>query len=172
MSTYYLKEVVERKLFLPNGAPVQFDAVDTTYGLLSTSDPYVISELEKAIQNRVGGVIKLTEEEFNDWNAKKNSPTSPLNTSQSRERESLGPIPQSELQRLRSQGAVAVVGGVDASGNVVPQMNPTIASPGRAQQQATSQKVEPLSVPQSFSIPRVGKPSAAKKAAPPVPGKP
>lgn len=169
MSTHYLKEVHERKLFLPNGAPVPFEAIDATYGLLSTSDPYVIGELEKAIQNHVGGVIKLTQEEFDSWHSKKNSPTSPLNISPSRDRESFGAMPASELQRLRSQGAAAVVGAVDAAGNVVPHMNQPVAGPGHAQQQARSQKVAPLEVPQSFSVPRVGKPSAAKKAvAPPL----
>lgn len=173
MSEYFLKEVHERKLFLPNGAPAPFEAVDATYGLLSTSDPYVIAELEKAIRNHIGGVIKLTETEFNEWQAKKKSPTSPFNTSPSGERESLGAMSQSQLRNLRERGAAAVV-GVDSAGNVQPSLNPTISSPGQAHQQAQTQKVEPLTVPTAFSIPRVGVAAkATRKAAPaPVQNKP
>lgn len=161
MKTFWLKELIDRPLFLPSGAKVPFEAVDGVYGLLATEDGFISSELEKAVNNHVGGVMKLTAEEHESWSKKKLSQGSL--PSLSRDRESLGAIPQSELQKLRSQGLAAVVGGVDAFGNVQPSMNPVIASPGRTQQQATSQKVEPLEVAKSFSVPRVGKPSTAKK---------
>lgn len=160
---YFLKEIVERKLFLPNGAPVQFEVVDGTYGVLATDNPGLIAELDKAIANHVGGVVSISADQHAE--AKKKLSLNPSLLNLPRERESLGPIPQSELSKLRSQGLAAVVGGVDAAGNVQPSLNPMIASPGRAQQQATSQKVDPIEVPKQFSIPRVGKPSAAKKAA-------
>lgn len=173
MKTFWLKELIDRPLFLPSGARVPFEAVDGVYGLLETEDGFISSELEKAVNNHVGGVMKLTAEEHEYWSKKKLSQGSL--PSLPRDRESLGAIPSSELQKLRSQGLAAVVGGVDAVGNVVPSLNPVISSPGQSQAQASSQKVEPLVVQPSFNVPapRVGKASAAKKAAPAnPPGKP
>lgn len=171
MKTFWLKELIDRKLFLPSGAPVPFEAADGTYGILETEDPGMSSELEKAMKNHVGGVIQITEADFGEWKKKALSLGSqpPL----PRDRESLGPIPLEQLQQLRSRGPAAVVTGVDAAGNVQPALNPVIASPGRAEHQATSQKVPPIDVPTAFQVPRVGKPAAAKKASPPPsPGKP
>lgn len=169
---YYLKEIVDRPLYSTNGAKIAFEPVDGVYGILATDRADLVAELDKAIANRIGGVVKITDVEYQDAK-KKSSSFNPSQFSLPKERESLGAIPSSELQKLRSQGLAAVVGGVDSAGNVVPSMNPVITSPASAQAQATSQKVEPLEVKQAFSVPRVGKASAAKKAAPAnPPGKP
>lgn len=70
MKTFWLKEIVLNKLFLPSGAPVPFESVDGTYGILETEDPYIASELAKAVRNHVGGVMSLTEDQFSEWKKK------------------------------------------------------------------------------------------------------
>ncbi len=160
-TAYFLKELIDRKLFLPNGAPVPFEPAGQDYGVLQTSDPYVIAELTKAVKQHIGGVIAITEAEFSSWSEKKTNlaASAPL----LRERESLGPIPQADLRRLRESGLAAVVGpGVD----IKPTLNPMINSPNQAQQQATSQKVEPLTVPTEFKKPNVGKVKKTPSATP------
>lgn len=163
MTTFWLKEIVDRKLFLPSGAPVPFESVDGIYGILSTEDPFIAIELEKSVRNHVGGVMKLTEEEYSEW--KKKLLLQGSQPSLPRERETLGAIPPAELQKLRSQGLAAVVGGVDAAGNVVPPMNQPVSGPNQVQQQARSQRVPAIDVPTEFKVPaRVGKPATARKS--------
>lgn len=163
MKTFWLKEIIDRKLFLPSGAQVPFEPVDGTYGILATEDQFTASELEKSVRTRVGGVMRLSEEEYDQW--KKKALLEGSLPSLPRDRESLGSIPQAELQKLRERGLAAVVTGVDEFGNVRPSLNPVVAGPNQAQQQATSQRVDPIEVPSDFKIPaRVGKPAAAKKA--------
>jgi len=148
---YFLKEVVATKLYLPNGSYVPFEDVGGSYGIFQTAEPALIAELDKAIKNRVGGVIPLTEEEFTTWQKKKAaSPSS--SPSQPSGRQELQPIPFQQLQQLRAAGAAAVG-------------SPILASPGQAAQQAQQQKVEPLSVPTAFTKPKVGR-VPSKGAAP------
>jgi len=148
---WYLKELVTQKLYLPNGAAAPFEDVGGTYGILATSDPYLITELDKAVKTHVGGVIPLTEAEYQSWETKKKALVSSSGSlQQPRERESLGPIPFQELQAIRAAGAAAVVSGPGLGPNL-------INSPSQAQQQAGQQRVEPITVPTSFSKPRVGK---------------
>jgi hypothetical protein len=148
---WYLKELVNQPLWTPNGAKVPFEDIGGTYGILATADPYLIGELDKAVKTHTGGVIPLTETEYNSWSEKKKALASSLGSSQVRDRESLGPIPFQQLQAIRAAGAAAVV-----ANPVIPGQN-LISSPNQAQQQAGQQRVEPLQVPTSFSKPRVGK---------------
>src|SRR6266851_2502259 len=99
---FYLKELIGQKLFLPNGAQVPFEDVGGTYGILQTSDPYLITELDKAVKAHTGGVIPLTEAEYAQWFEKKKAlGSSSVLSPASKDRESLGPIPFQQLQAIR-----------------------------------------------------------------------
>jgi len=148
---YFLKEKLSRPLYLPNGAKAPFESVGGDYGLIQTTDEYVIKELDKAVKMHVGGVVPLTAEEFDEWQKKKAALEQSSSSSQPKDREVLGPIPFQELQRIRAAGAAAVVSGM------APGQPTAVAGPGRAQQQASQQKVEPLATPSQFSKPKVGK---------------
>ena len=148
---YFLKEKISRPLYLPNGAKAPFESVGGDYGLLATEDTYVTTELDKAVKMHVGGVVPLTEQEYGEWQTKKKLSDQSLNSSQPKDREVMGPIPFQQLQAIRAAGAAAVVSGV------APGQPTVVAGPGRAQQQANQQKVEPLATPSQFSKPKVGK---------------
>ena len=161
---FYLKELIGRKLFLPNGAPVPFEAVGGEYGLLSTEDVYVQTELSKAVKTHTGGVVELTEAEYNEWISKKKASEQSSNSSQPKDREVLGPIPFQQLQAIRAAGAAAVVSGL------APGQPTVVAGPGHAQQQANQQKVEPLATPSQFTKPKVGRiPRTPSSLSPPPP---
>ncbi len=145
---YWLKEIVSRPLFLPNGAKVPFEPVGGDYGLLASEDEYVTKELDKAIAMHVGGVVPLTEEEYKSWSEKKRISESSSNSSLPKDREVLGPIPFQQLQAIRAAGAAAAVN---------PPGPPVVAGPGQAQRQANQQRVEPISTPSQFSKPKVGR---------------
>ena len=151
---HFLKELPNQALFLPNGAKVPFEDIGGGYGLLATADQYLIAELDKAVRAHTGGVIPLTEAEYAQWNEKKKLSASSSGLSQPRDREALGPIPFQQLQAIRAAGAAAVV-----SAPLPPGTPNIISSPNQSAQQAGQQRVEPLSVPSSFSkpVPRVGK---------------
>lgn len=155
---FYLKEIVSTKLYLPTGMAVPFEDIGGSYGLLQTQDPNLIAELDKAVKAHTGGVIPLNEAEYNEWVAKKKSSQS-SSQSQTRDREALSPIPFQQIQALRAAGAVADV-------NV-----PGINSPNQVAQQAGQQKVEPLTVPSTFTKPKAGKvprPTGAPSPMPPT----
>lgn len=70
---FYKKELVSNRLALPNGKKVAFDQIgDTDTGLLATADAYLISELDKAAASGRGGVVQITEAQFQEL--KKNPP--------------------------------------------------------------------------------------------------
>ena len=70
---FYRKELISNRLSLPNGRHVQFEKVgDTDTGVLGTTDPLLSAELDKAADAGRGGVVKITESEFQDL--KKNPP--------------------------------------------------------------------------------------------------
>lgn len=146
---YFLKEKTSRPLFFPNGAKCPFEPIAGDYGLIATEDNYVVTELDKAAKMNVGGVVPLTEEEYKSWAEKKMNSESSLDSSQPG-RETLGPIPFQQLQAIRAAGAAAV-------GSPIIGGPPPVAGPGRAQQQANQQKVEPIATPTQFSKPKVGK---------------
>lgn len=148
---HFLKEKISRPLFLPNGSKVPFEDVGGDYGLLSTADEYVIGELDKAVKMHIGGIVPLTKEEYESWEAKKKALMLSSESSQPKDRESMGPIPFQQLQAIRAAGAAAVVSGM------APGMPAVVAGPGRAQQEANQQKVEPITVPSQFAKPKVGR---------------
>lgn len=154
--SFYLKELVQQPLYLPNGMKVPFEDIGGSYGLLATEDPTLVSELNKAVKSHTGGVIALNEAEYNEWQAKKKASAS-SSQSQTRDREALSPIPFQQIQALRAAGAVADV-------NV-----PGINSPHQVAQQAGQQKVEPLTVPSTFTKPKAGKVPRPTGAPSPVP---
>jgi len=160
---HYLKEKLSRPLYLPNGAKAPFESVGGDYGLVATQDDYLTKELDKAVKMHVGGIVPLTAEEYESWVEKKKASEQSLNSSQPKDREILGPIPFQQLQAIRAAGAAAVVSGM------APGQPTVVAGPGRAQQQANQQKVEPLATPSQFSKPKVGKVPKAPAPAPPAP---
>jgi hypothetical protein len=161
---YFLKEKTSRPLYLPNGAKAPFESAGGDYGLLETQDSYLVTELDKAVKMHVGGVVALSAEEYNSWVEKKKASEQSSSSSQPKDREILGPIPFQELQRIRAAGAAAVVSGM------APGKPTVVAGPGRAQQQASQQKVEPLATPSQFTKPKVGRiPKAPSTLSPPPP---
>jgi len=160
---FYLKEKISRPLFFPNGAKCPFESVGGDYGLIQTEDQYITTELDKAVKMHVGGVVPLTKEEYESWQKKKLTSEQSSNSSQPKDREVLGPIPFQQLQAIRAAGAAAVVSGI------APGQPTAVAGPGRAQQQANQQKVEPIATPSQFSKPKVGK---IPKTPTPPPGNP
>ncbi len=132
--------------------PVPFEEAGQ-FGLLATEDPAMISELEKAAKNHIGGVVKLTEQQYRDWTEKKKasllSPSSP-----SGDRESIGPIPHQQLAAIRAAGAAAIGSNL-------------ISSPNQAQQQARQQAVPALEVPTEIRKPRVGRMPGKTSESPP-----
>lgn len=146
---HFLKEKLSRALWLPNGSKVPFEDVGGDYGLIATADEYVITELDKAVKMHIGGIVPLTEAEHQEWQKKKAALMSSSDSSQPKDREVLGPIPFQQLQAIRAAGAAAVGS---------PFGQPTVvAGPGRAQQEANQQKVEPISTPSQFTKPKVGR---------------
>mgnify|MGYP001576460468 CR=1 FL=1 len=156
---HFLKELLSRPLFLPNGSKVPFNDVGGDYGLIATADDYVIKELDKAVKMHVGGIVPLTKEEYDSWTEKKKASEQSSNSSQPKDREVLGPIPFQQLQAIRAAGAAAVG---SPFGQPV-----AVAGPGRAQQEANQQKVEPISTPSQFTKPKVGRIPKADIAPPP-----
>lgn len=64
---FYKKELISNKLSLPNGRAVKFDQIgDSDSGVLATTDPGLIAELDKAAAAGRGGVIEITEEQFTE----------------------------------------------------------------------------------------------------------
>jgi hypothetical protein len=72
---YFKKEVFSNPLRLPNGKTVMFKEVADDEGVLATEDGYLISELESAMRRRVGGVVRISADEFEEL--KKNPPGKP-----------------------------------------------------------------------------------------------
>ena len=62
---YFQKDVPTRGLLMPNGKRLEFEFYDPNQpGFLKTEDQYVISQIENAVRNRVGGVHEVTEAEY------------------------------------------------------------------------------------------------------------
>lgn len=154
---HYLKELVSKKLYLPSGASVPFEDIGGGYGVLKTGDPYLIAELDKSVKAHVGGVVPLTEAEFGEWEKKKLSSQYSLESQPARDREALGPMSFQQLQQVRAAGAAAVVG---------PSL---VGSPNQAAQQASQQKVEPLTIPETFTKPKAARVPRAGAPLPPAP---
>lgn len=70
---YYRKELFSSPLYLQRGVRAPFEPVGNDEGILSTNDPTLIFSLESAIAQRLGGVYRVTQEEFEKL--KKKEPT-------------------------------------------------------------------------------------------------
>lgn len=70
---FYKKELFSNRLALPNGRAVKFEQVgDTDTGVLGTTDAGLIIELDKAASDGRGGVIVITQQQYDEL--KKNPP--------------------------------------------------------------------------------------------------
>lgn len=70
---FYKKELVSNRLSLPNGRAVKFDQIgETDTGVLATTDTGLSAELDKAVAAKRGGVVEITEQQFQEL--KKNPP--------------------------------------------------------------------------------------------------
>lgn len=130
---YYGKELEDSAIYLSSGAPMKFQ-------WLETSDAWLIQELNAAIQNGVGGVYKITKEQY-DEGIKKKSATKSQGTSVRYRQELQSPNLFNQQARVSPVGR-AVVGGVKAS---IPM--------------AQTELPDPLQVPDpsQFKMPSVGK---------------
>lgn len=133
MMRYFLKELLSNKLYLPNGARVQFEDAGDDTGILATQDAYVISELDRAIQRQVGGVSSIDQAQYEDLKKNPRKPARSLNYNDAREM-------QVVVRQLQQQLAAAQAAA--AGGSIKPQ--PAVPPPG--------QTSAPIHVP--TSIPR------------------
>lgn len=76
---YFRKEIVSTPLYLKGGGRVPFVALGDDVGILETDDAALIGQLEVAIKRRMGGVVAITAEEFEEL--KKNPPARRLKPS-------------------------------------------------------------------------------------------
>lgn len=143
-SRYYRKEIPTQPLYLPTGSKISFDAISDGYGYYATANGYEIAQLMICIREKKGGVVEISEAEYQDYLKKKSeTPQFQLRG----QRPSIGPV--SHVNPFaRNRDAV-----VPASANMVGVM-----ADGRAIQSfAQPQKSEGLSVPKSFAKPKVAK---------------
>lgn len=91
---YYSKEIPESGVVI-NGTTMRFD-------LLETEDPVLIAELDKCVARGVGGVISITQEQFEEEVKKKASGLqSPSSWNSRRQRQELS---ANQLVALRAVG--------------------------------------------------------------------
>lgn len=130
---WYGKELPTNKLYLSNGHPITFD-------IMETSDAWLIQELDSAIRNQVGGVIRLTKEQYDEAVKKKSAEKSPVSSPSYRQE--IMPTHQftsQHQQRVFPQGGrVAVAAGSN---------------------QRPAELPDPLTVPDpsTFTMPKVAK---------------
>lgn len=83
MQRFFLKEQVENKIRTSQGWPIQFAVVShdragrPDYGALMTEDKYILSQLDDLIRRRIGGVIEIDHDTYQDWLKKKEETQSP-----------------------------------------------------------------------------------------------
>lgn len=130
---YYGKELENSAIYLSSGAPMKFQ-------WLETSDAWLIQELNAAIQSGIGGVYKITKDQYDEGIKKKNAAKSQGTSVQYRQ-ELQSPNLFNRQAKVSPVGR-AVVGGVRSS----PPM-------------AQSELPDPLQVPDpsQFKMPSVGK---------------
>lgn len=76
---FYKKELVSNRLALPNGRAVAFEQIGgTDSGVLATTDPGLIAELDKAVAARRGGVVSITEQQYQDLKKNLHAGRSPI----------------------------------------------------------------------------------------------
>lgn len=127
---YYGKELENSAIYLSSGAPMKFQ-------WLETSDAWLIQELNAAIQNGIGGVYKITKEQYDEGIKKKNEAKSHGTSVQYRQE--LQSHNMFNQQARVSPVGRAVVGGVKSMAQV--------------------ELPDPLQVPDpsQFKMPSVGK---------------
>lgn len=70
---YFKKELFSTKLYLPSGSAVPFSNIGFDTGILATEDGYVLKELDKCLKKKIGGVVELSQNDYEEL--KKNSLT-------------------------------------------------------------------------------------------------
>lgn len=130
MDAWFAKELPDQKFYLSSGAPMAFD-------YLHTQDAWLIQELNAAIQNGIGGVYKITKEQYDEGIKKKNGAKSQGTSVQYRQE--LQSHNMFNQQARVSPVGRAVVGGVKSMAQV--------------------ELPDPLQVPDpsQFKMPSVGK---------------
>lgn len=63
---YFLKELVSKPLKLSTGNTIEFEDVGGDMGVIATDNGFLVGELEKAHENRVGGVVPIDQEQYDD----------------------------------------------------------------------------------------------------------
>jgi len=141
MSRYFKKECPRTPLFTPVGRPVTFEHIDDDYGYMATDDGWMIGQMEEAMARRIGGVIEITGEEYEEWLKKKvGSPSLRM----PRQRESIGPKRNRGNVLAQAVEPAATNQTFSATGNPVSGV-------------ATPQKGDGLKVQKSFVKPRLRK---------------
>lgn len=105
---FYKKELPDTAVYVA-GTPIRFD-------ILETSDPLLISELNKCVAKGVGGVIEITEEQFQEEAKKKaSSMTSGSNSNQPRGRQELSALHARRVAEAVGKGSSFRENGTFAS---------------------------------------------------------
>jgi hypothetical protein len=114
--SFWKKEILSNSYFI-DGVPVHFDALASDTGILATDDPKLISGLEDAASKRKGGIVKITQAEYDGL--KKNRESNPFK-----------PASRQEIRLFQSPSNLANRAGVikplDAS--LKPKRNQLIAT--------------------------------------------
>lgn len=136
VTKYYRKELVSQKLYIrATGAPAPFEDVGGDDGVFATDNPVYTSELDMAVASHVGGVIPITQQEYEEY--KKKASERPSLSNLVRDRNSLSFL--SLPQRVTGHANLAVAG--EALHGQLPD----------------TPKSEPIKVPLEFQRPRTGK---------------
>ncbi len=133
-TTYFYKELLSNKAYLPNGKTPNWEPVGEDCGVLATNDANLIFHLSNLAQRHVGGVVKIDEAQYSE--AKKNS--SAHVSPRPLERETIGsPNPAPSLTSLAPTPAAAPV-AVEAAVKPSDPVAPVKVRTGRAKPVAPS----------------------------------
>lgn len=135
----FKKEIPDNPIFLPTGQKVDFEIANPNdYGFIRTDNTFIISELTKATQRRIGGVVPSNDAEYQEFLKKKQD--WPSGRPSPRDRES---VSAKTFNRFRAQRRPipAVVAPAVVAGNRVQHPTP-----------------EPLEVPVFPTLGLMGKP--------------
>lgn len=114
---FFRKEIISTPLFLKSGGKAPFEAVGSDIGLLKTSDAALIEQLELAIRKRMGGVVSISSDEYEEL--KKNPPVRRLKPTSSK--------PWQADSQPRNQSAVVAATNQKATPLKVPDPEPLLA---------------------------------------------
>jgi len=147
---YFRKEIEQSPVYI-RGQPFRFD-------ILATEDAMLIAELDKCVRRQIGGVIEITEAEYQDESKKKESEQLSRNSSNPLQH-------RAELKSLNlppDRRAVEVVANPGGRRNGMfarPQMG------DRPQPRSNEPMPDPIQIPSpsTFTIPPTAKLSDLKK---------